>query len=147
MRVILLADVKGTGKKGDIKDVSDGYGRNFLLEKGVARLATNQSIRELEAQEERKMKEMEAELKTNQKYAGRLDGGEVEIHAKGNEQGTLYAAVNTDMFAQEIKKKFNIKIEATQVKFSKPVKEHGDYTVRVIFSHGLEAEMTLVVSP
>lgn len=146
MKVVLLKDILGTGKKGEIKDVADGYARNFLLKKNLAKLATSDVLAGLKAEEERRKKQMEKELKENQEIAGKLDGAEIEIKAKTSEAGTLYSAVSASKIVQEVKKSFGLNLKPEQVVIKEPIKEIGEKKVLVKFGHGLEAEMRLIIS-
>lgn len=146
MKVVLLADVQGTGKKGDVKDVADGYARNFLLPKKFAAVATKAVLEQLKAQEERRKKEMEDELHLTQKLASKLDGGEIEIQAKAGQAGTFYSAVSAGKIVQKIKQQFGIDIKPTQIQIKQPIKECGEHIVIVKFSHGLEAEVRVIAS-
>lgn len=145
MKVILLADIKGTGKKGDVKDVADGYARNFLIPEQLVKVATTLTVEQLKAEQMRKKKESEAELKENQKSAAMIDGREIELHEKVNKEGRLYAAVSGKKIADEIKKQLKAAVSPPQIQIAAPIKENGEYTVRVLFPHGLEAELKVIV--
>jgi large subunit ribosomal protein L9 len=147
MKVILLQDVPGTGKKGDIKDVADGYARNFLLKRNLAQAGTKGALQIVKIQEEKKKKENMQELEENQKKASRLDGMGIEVVAKASEEGTLYAAIGARKLADEIKKQRGVEIDPKQLIIGKAIKEEGEHQVKVQFGHGLEAELTVVVSP
>jgi len=146
MKVILLKDLPGTGKKGEVKEVASGYASNFLFPRNLAKPATGPAVADLKAQEQKKVKQMEEELKDCQKVAGLIDGGEIEVFEKTNDQGTLYSAVNNQKVAQEVKKQLGGTIKPEQVIFKKPIKELGEHEVLIKFSHGLEAEVRVVVS-
>jgi large subunit ribosomal protein L9 len=146
MKVIFLKDIPGTGKKGEVKEVASGYASNFLFPRNLAKPATSNALTDLKAQEEKKVKQMEEELKECQRVAGLIDGGEIEVFEKTNDQGTLYSAVNGQKVAQEIKKQLGGTVESEQVIFRKPIKELGEHEVLIKFPHGLEAEVRVVVS-
>ena len=146
MKVVFLQDVKGTGKKGEIKEVADGYARNFLLRQNLAKLASNGVLVQLKQEEEKRKRDMEKELRENQEVAEKLDGGEVEIVAKTSEAGTLYSAVSASKIVQEIKKIFGLNIKPEQVVILDPIKEIGEKKVLIKFGHGLEAELRVIVS-
>lgn len=145
MKVILRQDIPGTGKRGDIKDVADGYARNFLLKKGLADLATREAMATWQGQQEKTKKKMEMELRQFQKTAGALDGSFIHIADKANIEGRLYAAINAKQIAQEIKHQLKIDVLPSQIKIPSPIKEVGEYMVTVEFGHGLEAEVTITV--
>src|SRR3989339_1057153 len=146
MKVILLKNVPGTGNMGEVKDVSDGYARNFLFKKNLAKQATDDSLENLKSSEAKKKKEMERDLKENQKKASKLDGENIELSAKVNDKGILYAAINQADIAVAVKKDLKTDIEADQILIAKPIKELGEHTVTIEFGHGLEAELNISVS-
>jgi len=146
MKVILLKDISGTGKKGEIKDVADGYARNFLLKQKVAEIASPEAISKLKAQEQKRVKLAEMELKEAQKYATRLDGAEVEVKAKANDSGTLYSAVGSTRISEAIKSTYGLKVDPTRINLQNPIKEIGEYSAVVKFGHGLEAEVQVLVT-
>jgi len=146
MKIILIKDVRGTGKRGDVKDVADGFARNFLLKNGLAKSATAQTLLEKELHEQKVKNEMERELKKNQTTAGKLDGQQIDITATMNEAGALYAAMSADVVAREIKKQLGIVVRSEQIKIDAPIKKGGDHRIRVEFGHGLEAEVTITIS-
>lgn len=146
MKVILLKDVKGTGKKGDIKNVADGYARNFLLKNRLAQSASATYLEELHSETTRQVKKTEEDLKNQQKAAARLDGAEIEIIEKSNPEGRLYAAVTAHKISSIIKKQLKADVDPKQIRISSPVKECGEYELVAQFSHGLEAEFKVIVS-
>ncbi len=146
MKVLFLQDVKGTGRKGEILEVSDGYARNFLLPKNLAKIATKELTIQIKQVEEKEMKLMEQELKVNQKLASRIDGQEIEIITKASATGTLYSAIGTEKIVEEIKKQLKSIVKSEQVILNKPIKEIGEYKVKIKFGHGLEAEVQVTVS-
>lgn len=146
MKVILLKDLPGTGKKGEVKEVASGYASNFLLPRNLVKPATGNALADLQAQEQKKVKQMEDELKECQKVAGLIDGGEIEVFEKTNDSGTLYSAVSNQKVAQEIKKQLGGVIKPEQVVFKKPIKGLGEHDVLIKFPHGLEAEVRVTVS-
>lgn len=146
MKVIMLQAVPGTGRKGEVKDVADGYARNFLLPQGLARSATNMLMEELEGRAEKKKKQNERELKDMQKLASQLDGQEIELVGKVSAGGTLYAAIKPDTIAGAINKQLKLTVPPNQIRIAVPIKAIGEHTVQVELGHGLEAEVTVIVS-
>jgi len=147
MKVILLQNIPGTGERGEVKNVADGFAQNFLFKKGLARVATKEAITKLESQVKKKVKQAEVDLKDQQKVASKIDGSEIEISSKVSEAGTLYAAITTNRIVQEIKNQLGAQIKSKQIKLKIPIKEMGEYGVKISFDHGLEAELRVVVSP
>lgn len=146
MKVILLKDIKGTGRKGDVKDVADGFARNFLLKQGLAKAANERSMAGLEAVELQQKKKNEKELHTAQEQAGKLDGLEIEVKEKVNDRGTLYGALDKKKIIDAIKKETNITLDQPQIKTQAPVKSLGDHHITVEFGHGIEADIRVTVS-
>jgi len=146
MQVILLKNVPGTGKKDDIKDVADGYARNFLIKKGLAKIATDEAKEDIKKQAVKQKKQMERELKDNQSLAGKIDGASIALIGKVNDKGVLYAAIKPLDIIKSIKLNFGTDIQLDQVVMDKPIKEIGDYKVLIEFGHGLEAELKVSVS-
>jgi len=146
MKVILLKDVPGTGKKGDIKEVADGFARNFLLKQNLGKPATQEALSEIKAQEEKHRRDMERELKDSQLAASRLDGREIVIKAKASDGGVLYSAVGANQLAEEIKKQVGVEVAPKQIILNRGIKEFGDKNILVKFPHGLEANLRVIVS-
>lgn len=111
MKVVFLKDVKGKGKKGEIKEVAEGYGRNFLIKNGYAKEATNQALSELQGQKRLAEKNAAAELQAAKDLKERVEQLEVTIKAKSGEGGRLFGAVSTKQIADELQKAHGIKID------------------------------------
>lgn len=144
MLVIFQRDVKGVAKKGEIKEVADGYARNFLLPQKCAIAATDKTLAQLKQEEETMRRQAEKELARAQEAAGRLDGEEVVILVKTNVEGVPYAAVRETQIASAIKK-LGHSVKPEQIQLRQPVKSLGETSVIVGFGHGLEAEVRVVV--
>ncbi|MEK7680822.1 MAG: 50S ribosomal protein L9 [Patescibacteria group bacterium] len=144
MRVILIQNVPELGKIDEIKDVADGYARNFLFAHNLAVPATKKSLADLEMKRKKQIKNGELELREQQSAAEKLDGLEIEISEKVSEGGALYAAIGPQKVADILGKR-GFKIFKNQV-IMKPVKEAGEYIAKVKLGHGLEADVTVVVS-
>lgn len=145
MKVILLKDVPKVGKKFDIKEVADGFARNFLILKKLAKPATGAAIKALEI--ERAMVEAVAEmdLKQTEELVAVLDGQEIEIAVKVSNDGTLYGGL-TSLKISKILQEKGFKVKKNQVKLMEPIKEIGDHEVTLEFDHGLEAKIKIIVS-
>lgn len=145
MKVVLLKDVEKLGKEGEIKEVADGYARNFLIAQNLAELATDQVLKEIESKTAKKAKSDQVELEEAQKLAEQLDGRELFIKVK-EKDGILFGSVNektiSKAFADE-----GLRVEPESVKLENPVKEVGDYDVRLDLPHGLEANIKVILVP
>ncbi|MFZ2189625.1 MAG: 50S ribosomal protein L9 [Candidatus Magasanikiibacteriota bacterium] len=146
MKVLFLKDVPGTGKKGEIKDVADGYAQNFLFRQKLARQVTQVVLKQETERQEKEVKKNSSELKQSQKYAARLDGSELFLQEKASDTGTLYQTVNAKKLAEEIKKQSGVTVTPDQIEIEKHIKEIGEHKVLVKFPQGLEAEISVVVS-
>ncbi|WP_105980264.1 50S ribosomal protein L9 [Staphylococcus simulans] len=111
MKVIFTQDVKGKGKKGEVKDVPVGYAQNFLLKKNVAVEATPGNLKQLELKNKRAEEEREQEIEDAKALAKRLEDIEVEVTAKSGEGGKLFGSVSTKQIAQALQKQHDIKID------------------------------------
>ena len=145
MKVVLLKDVDKLGGEGEIKEVAEGYARNFLIPKNFAKAATDQAIREIEAMKERKVKTDQMELEETQKVAEQLDGRELFIKVK-EKDGILFGSVNEKMIAKTLADE-GLMIQASNIKLEEPIKEVGDYDVNVSLDHGLEANIKVILVP
>jgi large subunit ribosomal protein L9 len=144
MKVILLKDVEKLGRKGEVKKVADGYGRNYLIPNKLAVLATKSELVKLEEEKKVETEKAEEELKTYQEIASQIDGLELEITAKVAEEGKLFGAVTTSQIAEKIKEQgFEIKKE--QIKLDEPIKEIGEYEATIEFPHNLETKIKIII--
>ena len=145
MKVILLQDVDKVGKKFEIKTVADGYARNFLFPRDLAKQATSESIEWLEMQKELLATKSEEELKHVQGLASGLDDLEVPIAVKVGEEGQLFEAINAQKIAERLKG-MGHEVKKSQIKLQKPLKETGEFPVRVLLEHNLEAEIRVIIT-
>lgn len=146
MKVVFLKDVPGSGRKGEIKNVADGFARNFLIPSGSARGATDAVVDSIKNEQAKKERLMAEELRLSQRLAGQLDGQEIKLSGKVSDGGTLYAAISPAAIAKAIKSQLGFVVKPDMVVIPSPIKEVGDHAVEIHFSHGLEAELTVTVS-
>ncbi|MBE6732489.1 MAG: 50S ribosomal protein L9 [Ruminococcaceae bacterium] len=145
MKVILLADVKGHGKKGELCNVSDGYARNFLFPKKLAIEADNAAMSELKSREEAKAHHKEEEIAAAKKTAAELDGKTVTMKAKAGSAGKLFGSVTSKEVAEEIKKTLGIQIDKKKMTMA-DIKNFGEYTAEIKLYTGITAKVTIVVT-
>ena len=145
MKVILLQDVNKIGKKFEIKTVADGYARNFLFPRDLAKQATSEAIEWLEMQKELLATKSEEELKHVQGLASGLDDLEVPIAVKVGEEGQLFEAINAQKIAERLKG-MGHEVKKSQIKLQKPLKETGEFPVKVVLEHNLEAEIRIIIT-
>ncbi len=131
MKVIFLQDVARVAKTGEVKDVADGYGRNFLLPRRIAVAATGPAMKEMDAlikREASRRAKTEAEL---QALTNQLNGKEITIKAKAGAKEKLYGTVTTADIAAEIEKAHNLVVDKRKIELAEPIKQVGSYDVAV----------------
>ena len=126
MKVILLQDIEGLGKKYEIKDVKDGHARNFLIPEKKARAATKQALQWLTDQKEVIEKEAEEDLKKSQELASKLDGLELTITVKVGDEGQLFESINNQKIVEALKI-LGFEVKKSQVKLEEPLKQTGGW--------------------
>jgi len=145
MKVILLQDVEKVGKKFEVKEVADGYGRNFLLARNLAKPATPDALEWLEMQKEIVSQKAEEDLKTMQDLASSLDDLEVPITVKVGEEGQLFESINAQKITERLKE-MGHEVKKNQVKLEEPIKELGEFPVKIHLDHNLEAEIMVILT-
>ena len=146
MKVILQQDVKGQGKKGQMIEVSEGYGRNFLLPRKLAIPATTDAINTMNLKEKAKKAE-EARLKAEaQEIAAKLKDCTVKLTAKAGNGGKLFGAVTTKEISEGLKKQFNIDIPKQKLVLEEPIKAFGTYQVKAKLGFEISGTVTVSVS-
>lgn len=131
MKVILLADVKGQGKKNDVIEVSDGYGKNFLIPRKLAKVADAQSLNDVKVKEAAKQYRIETEKKEARELAEKLTAVLVKIPTSGGADGRLYGSVTSKDIVERLKADTGIEIDKRKLVLSDPIKAYGKYEVEV----------------
>jgi large subunit ribosomal protein L9 len=124
MKVIFLQDVKGQGKKGEIKDLSEGYVRNYLLPRGLVKEATEGNLKMLEVQKRSDAKRKEQEKQEAQQLAARLEEITLKITGKAGEGGRLFGAISSKQVAQALEEQFQIKLDKRKLEME-PIRALG----------------------
>ena len=145
MKVIFLKDVKGKGKKGEVKNVADGYAHNFLIKQGLAMEANSASISTLDAQKKKEAKLAEEELAEAKKLKEALEKITVELTAKAGEGGRLFGSITTKQIAEELLKKHGIKIDKRKMELTDAIRTLGSTKVPVKLHHEVLATLTVTV--
>ncbi len=145
MKVILLADVKGQGKKNDVIEVSDGYGKNFLIPRKLAKPADAQSLNDIKVKEEARLYRIETERKEAQALAERLQGITVKITASHGADGRLYGSVTAKDVSEKLQKDHGIAIDKRKINVSDPIKAYGAYTLEVKLYTEVTGKINLLV--
>ena len=144
MKVILTADVKGKGKKGEMVTVSDGYARNFLFPRNLAINADAQAMTELKNREESKAFHIAEDKKAAQAICDKINKQTVTIKAKAGASGKLYGAITSKEIADEIKKQFAVDVDKRKISVN-DIKAAGEYSADVKLYNGIVASITVSV--
>ncbi|QGQ48542.1 50S ribosomal protein L9 [Metabacillus sediminilitoris] len=131
MKVIFLKDVKGKGKKGEVKNVADGYAHNFLIKQGLAVEANSANVSSLNAQKKKQEQEAIQELEQMQNLKKQLEAITVQLHAKSGEGGRLFGSVTSKQIADELKKSHNIKLDKRKLDLPDGIRSLGVTNVPV----------------
>ena len=145
MKVILLQDVKGQGKKGDLINASDGYARNFLLPRKLAKEADAGSIKQIEIQKESEAFHIAEEKRKAEETRAFLSGKSIRFKTTGGADGRLYGAVTTKDVSEKIGSELGLDIDKRLITISDTIKTTGEYTVRIKLFQGISAELKLIV--
>ncbi len=145
MKVILLKDVENVGKKYEIKEVKAGFARNFLIPQNSVKLANRKNLVWLKAQKEMMEKEIEEDLKKIQHVASTIDGVEVNFAVKVGPEGQLFESINNVKMSEKLKE-MGFDVKKSQINLANPIKELGEFPVKINLDHNLEAEVRLIIT-
>ena len=146
MDVILLKDVKGTGKAGQIVKVSDGYARNMLFPRGLAKEATQGNVKTLERQKEAAAEKRAAQKAEAQEQAKKLEEVTLTIKAKGGDNGKLFGSITTKDIAEALEKQEKIKVDKKKILLDNPIKTAGEKEVVVKLFEEVSAKLKVTVT-
>ena len=144
MKVILLKDVPNTGKKNDIKEVSPGFARNFLFSKGLAITADADSLKKLELKKKADSENAAKELKEAEAIVSKINGQGIEMIVKTGSEGQLFESINKQKISEHLKE-MGYNILKDDVVLESPIKEIGEFPVKIRFAHNLEAEVRIII--
>ena len=145
MKVVLKQDVKGTGKKDALVNVSDGYARNFLFPRGLAVAADAAAMSDLRAKTEAKEHHKAVELDKAMALASSIDGKSVKIEAKAGSAGRLFGKVTSKEVADELKKQFKVDVDKRKIEMECDIKAFGTYNAVVKVHPGVSASVKVIV--
>ena len=145
MKVLLLQDVKGSGKKGDIVEVNDGYARNFLIKKNLAKEANKAVILEKQSQNASLERTKQLEKQAAEKKANEIRNKEVLIKVKVGENGKMFGAITSKEIADSILSELNIELDKKQILLENPIKNLGRYAVEAKLYPGVVAKFFVIV--
>jgi large subunit ribosomal protein L9 len=145
MKVIFNVDVKGQGKKGEMKEVSDGYGRNYLLPRKLAVEATADNLNALRLKEKAKQAAVAAEKAKAIENARQLENIVVKVAARAGSAGKLFGAVTNQEISEALKDQFGIEIEKQKIVQNEPIKSFGSYEVKCKFGYEISGVIHVLV--
>lgn len=131
MKVILQKDVKNIGKKGDVVEVAEGYGRNFLLPRGLALEANAGNLRQVAHQKQTESTKADRELQDAEKTGNKIKAKELQVAARVGEGGKLFGSITTHEIADQLRKQFSVEIDKRKIDLKEPIKSLGTHSVVV----------------
>lgn len=143
MKVIFLKDVKGTAKKGELKEVSDGYARNFLLKQGLAKEANAVNVNDHKMQEKGKEIKAQREEDEARALAEKIKGTKIELFTKAGESGRLFGAITNKDIADELNKKLKLDIDKKRVLLDEPIKNLGAVEIEIKLHQRVSTKITV----
>ena len=146
MKVILLEDVKGSGKKGELINASDGYARNYLLPKKLAMEATPQALNELKQKEAAKERRLALEKQAALDAAAAVRGKTVRVTSAAGQNGKLFGSVTAAEVAEELKKQYGIEVDRRKIALESEIKAFGTYNAEVKVGYGVTAALYVLVA-
>lgn len=146
MKVILKADVKGSGKKGDIVEVSDGYAKNFLLKRGLAEIATSSGVNAIEQRRTAEAFHRAENEKAQRELAERMNGTVVTVYIRSGKNGKVFGSVTTEKIAEALAG-LGFTVDKKRISSKEPLKNVGSYQVEVRLMENVVAKITVNVEP
>ncbi len=146
MKVIFLEDVKGKGKKGELKDVAEGYARNFLLPKKLAKEATTDNLNTFKLQEKAKAALIAREKEEAHNNAKKLESIQVKVTAKAGSNGRLFGAVTNKEISEALAKQHGMTIEKNKIVLPEPIKTYGAFDVKCKFGYEISGVIHVLVT-
>ncbi|PJE50930.1 MAG: 50S ribosomal protein L9 [Candidatus Yanofskybacteria bacterium CG10_big_fil_rev_8_21_14_0_10_36_16] len=144
MKVLFTENIKNVARIGDIKNVADGYARNFLIPNKLAKPATGSALKEAETLKKRRLEHEAENKKQAEEMVGLLEGKVVEIEEDANEGGHLYGSVNVDIISEKLQEQ-KIKIKADHINLFEPIKEVGEYDIEVELHPEVKTKIKVIV--
>lgn len=145
MKAVLLQDVKGTGKKGDLVQVSDGFARNYLFPRKLAKEANAQVMNELKNAQAAKEYRVKKETAQARKIAGEIGGKTLKLYAKSGQDGKLFGSVTAQEIADELKRSFHVDVDKRKIVLEQDIKAYGTYECEVKLYAGVSAKLYVLV--
>lgn len=146
MKVIFLQDVKGSGKKGEVKNVADGYARNMLLPKGYAVEATPANMSRLQGQQSSAQHKIDMEIQAANESAAKLKGKRINITAKAGSNGKLFGSVTAGNIADAIAEQLGIEVDKKKIALTSDIKNFGSYNAVIKLYNGISEKIDIEVN-
>lgn len=146
MKVVLLEDVKGSGKKGDLVQVSDGFARNYLLPRKLAKEANAQVISELKSVQDAKEYHRQQEKEAARQTAGILAGKTLKIAVKTGQGGRLFGSVTAKEISEQLKSSLHVDVDKRKISLADEIKACGTYEFEIKLFAGISAKMYVLVT-
>ena len=146
MKVIFLTDVKGQGKKDELKEVSDGYARNYLIPRKLVMEATSDTLNAIKIKEKAKLAHAAKEKALAEENAKKLESLIVKVPAKAGAGGKLFGSVTSKEISEALLKQCNIAIDKKDIVSGEPIKNYGSYSVKCKLGHEVSGTINLVVT-
>ncbi|MCI8546114.1 MAG: 50S ribosomal protein L9 [Clostridia bacterium] len=145
MKVILLADIKGVGKKDEVINASDGYARNFLFPKNLALEANKENMAKLKSKNDAKAYQKEMDIKAAKEVAEKINSITMKLEVKAGENGKIFGGVTAKEIAENLKKEYKIDIDKKKVLLSETIKTIGVHNIEIKLYEGIIAKLKLNV--
>jgi len=145
MRVVLVEDVPGKGKAGEIREVSTGYARNFLLPRGLALAATPGLVKEVEARLQRKQREESVDREQLVELAQKIEGQEIRLRARTGAGERLFGSITAADIAEELSKSIGSEVDKRIIDLEKPLRQTGSHEVAVKLASDLKPQITVII--
>ncbi|MBP1562940.1 MAG: 50S ribosomal protein L9 [Oscillospiraceae bacterium] len=145
MKVILLQDIQGTGKKGEIKEVKEGYGRNFLIKKGLAQEANAKNLNLLQGQKDSAQHKIDVDTANAKAIAEALEGKTISVKAKAGQNGRLFGTVTSKEVSAAIKKSLNLDVDKKKINIPMKIEGFGTFSADARLYAGVTAKFTVSV--
>lgn len=145
MKVVLLEDVKSLGKKGELVNASDGYARNFLFPRKLAKEANAQAMNELKNAEESKAYKIKTETEKAKAGAEKINGKTLKLSAKAGQKGRIFGSVTAKEIAEELKKQYQVEIDKRKISLDGDIKSFGTYKAEIKLYTGITASINVMV--
>lgn len=147
MKVILLQDVQGTGKKGEVKEVKDGYARNCLIKKGLAQEATNANLNILQGQKDSAQHKIDVDVANAKDTASKLEGKTVTVTAKAGQNDRLFGTVTSKEISAAIKQSLGLDVDKKKISVAMKIEGFGEFSAEARLYAGVSAKFTVSVKP